>query len=264
MGLLTEPDVTQFRVQYYRLLARLLAAEPDADLLEALAEGMDERALGAAQVHRTMGEGWRVLAGDLAGNPAGDPAGNPAGDALDTVTDGYSRLFLDPYGETLNPYESYYVAGKLYGGPLSEVREFMARQNLELGETDRREPEDALFNELDTMATLAERQQAGGDADPAAHVEAQREFLARHLLVWAPACVQDLEQREDSAFYRGVAMILRGFLEVERDFFHGDGGLEVEPLEEARRRHHAQDAFKGEVYDPSQITGDKPGPGEDA
>lgn len=256
MGLLTEPDVTQFRVQYYRLLARLLASEPDAALLEALAEGMDERALGAAQVHRTMGEGWRVLAGDLAG------AG--AGDALAAVTDAYSRLFLDPYGETLNPYESYYVAGKLYGGPLAEVREFMASQNLELGETDRREPEDALFNELDTMATLAERQQGGGDADPAAHVEAQREFLARHLLVWAPACVQDLEQRNDSAFYRGVAMILRGFLEVERDFFHEDGGLEVEPLDEARRRHHAQDFFKGEVYDPSQITGDKPGPGEDA
>ncbi len=243
MGVLSEPEVAQFRAGYYRLLARLLAAEPDAELLQGLADGLEQRTRGAAQVHPTLGDGWRTLAAQL------------HGDALPELLHAYGQLFLDPYGEPLNPYESYYVAGRLYGEPLAEVRAFMARQHLELAAEQRREPEDALHCELATLATLAERQVAGGDADPAAHVEAQREFLERHLLVWAPACLADLTGRAESAesaFYRGVGLLLQGFLEVEGDFFREDGGLQVEPLDEARRRHHAQPFFKGEVFDAEQ------------
>ena len=87
-----------------------------------------------------------------------------------------------------------------------------------------------------------------GDADPATLVAPQREFLGTHLLVWAPACLADLEGHPDAAFYRGVAQVLRGFLAVERDFFSEEVALHVDSLEAARLRYHAPE-FRGPVFD---------------
>jgi len=252
MSLLSEPDIVQFRREYYELLARLLAAPPDAALLATLREGIAERAVGAAQVHAQMGAGWRTMDEALA--------------AADTeaLADEFTRLFVGPYAQFINPYQSFYLTGALYGKPLADVRAFMARQSLEPGDAERKEPEDALDFELGIMARLVARQQAGGDVDPAALLEPQREFLARHLLVWAPLCVADIEAKPDAAFYKGVAQLLGGFFEVERDFFVEDGGLEVETLAAARQRYHAT-AFKGPIFDAEQIAASArdPKPGKD-
>lgn len=245
MSLLSEPDVVQFRHEYYGLLTRLLAVEPAPELLAALREGIAERAVGAAQVHRLMGEGWRTIGGHLEGHDR------------EAIAEEYTRLFLGPYEEIINPYESYYLTGKLYDAPLADVRGFMRGQSLEPSGDGRAEPEDGLDFELGIMARLVERQLGAGDADPAALVEPQREFLAHHLLVWGPICAQDIVANPAAGFYRGVAQILTGFFEVERDFFAEDGGLTVEPLEEARRRYHGS-AFRGPVYDPSQLAEGEP------
>lgn len=251
MSVLTEADVVQFRHDYYALLTRLLAAEPDAALLQALREGIGERALGAAQVHRLMGEGWRQMQRHL-------PDGGEA-----PLVDEYTRIFLGPTGPVLNPYASYYLTGRLYEQPLADLRGFLGRQGLEAAGDLRGEPEDALAFELGVMASLVARQQAGGDAEPTAFVEAQREFLARHLLIWAPACAADIEGNPAAAFYRGVAQVLLGFLEVERDFFTEEGGLEVETLEEARRRYHADPSYRGPLYDPERDAPGEPPTGTD-
>jgi TorA maturation chaperone TorD len=240
MALLHEPDVVKFRHDYYELLTRLIAAEPDAALLAALGEGIEERALGATQVHRRMGEGWRAMAAHLGGA------------ALEGLADEYTRIFLGPYGTVLQPYESYYLSGRLYAEPLAEVRGFLAREGLEPTGESRGEPEDTLAFELGVMLRLVARQRAGGDAEPGAFIEAQREFLARHLLVWGPAVSADIEHNPAAAFYKGVAQVLGGFMEVERDFFSEEGGLEVESLEAARRRHNSP-AFKGPVFDPEAL-----------
>ncbi|HEX9841874.1 MAG TPA: molecular chaperone TorD family protein [bacterium] len=240
MTLLSEPDVIHFRCDHYELLTRLLANEPDAALLQSLRDGIADRAVGAAQVHPQMGEGWRVMGGHL------------APEALEGLVDEFTRMFLGPYGDVLNPYESYYLTGRLYGQPLADVRGFMARQSLERAGDSRGEPEDSLAFELGIMASLAARQLAGGDVDPAALVEPQREFLGSHLLIWAPACIADMERNPAAAFYKGVALLLGAFLQVEHDFFREDGGIAVEALEAARRRYHSV-GFRGPVFDPEQL-----------
>jgi TorA maturation chaperone TorD len=239
MSLLSEPDVIRFRGEYYELLTRLIANEPDEALLASLRDGLDDRALGAAQVHPELGEGWRRMGALLASAE------------LDALVDEFTRIFLGPYGDFLNPYESYYLTGKVYTQPLAEVRDFMARQSLERTDDARGEPEDSLAFELGIMARLVSRQLAGGDADPASLVEPQREFLATHLLVWAPTCVADIERNASADFYRGVALLLRGFLTVEHDFFNEEGGIAVEALETARRRHHSV-GFQGPIFDPEE------------
>jgi TorA maturation chaperone TorD len=236
MSLLSEPDVMQFRRGYYELLTRLFASEPDAELLRALREGSEERAVGATQVHPAMGEGWRAI------------GAHAHRDDLEALVDEFTRLFLGPVGRVLNPFESFYLTGRPYSQPLADVRAFMARHSVEPAR-ESGEPEDALALELGIMALLVARQQAAGDADPESLLQAQREFLGAHLLVWVPACMADLEAHPGAAFYRGAAQVLRGFLDVERDFFSEDAELQVESLEDARRRYHAPE-FRGPVFDP--------------
>ncbi|HKI99580.1 MAG TPA: molecular chaperone TorD family protein [bacterium] len=245
MTLLSEPDTAQFRSGYYDLLARLFASEPDERLLHVLREGLDDRTVGATQVHPAMGEGWRTMAAHL------------DGDVLEDLTDEFTRVFVGPFGPVVNAFESFYLTGRLYGQPLVDVRSFMGRQSLESAGGEHREPEDALAFELGIMARLVGRQLAGGDADPASLIEPQREFLAGHLLVWAPACLADIEGTPGAAFYRGAALVLRGFLEVERDFFSEEGGLEVEDLEAARRRYRAPE-FRGPIFDAEPPSADNP------
>jgi TorA maturation chaperone TorD len=251
MSLLSEADVVAFRREHYELLSRLLAGEPDAELLGALRESIEDRAIGAAQVHRLMGEGWRLMGEYL------------ASDSHEDVVTEFTRIFLGPFGDMLNPYESYYFTKSLYSHPLADVRGFLARQSLEPVETERKEPEDVLAFELAIMAQLIARQQAAGDADPATLIEPQREFLSQHLLIWGPACAADIEANPNGRFYKGVGQLLLGFFEVERDFFSEDGGMEVESLEQARKRYHAT-GYRGPIYDPEQLmAGKAPKEGKD-
>ena len=245
MSLLSEPDVIAFRREHYDLLARLLASEPEPTLLEALRENIADRAVSAAQVHRLMGDGWRRMAEHL------------ASDSPEDLVDEFTHIFLGPYSDVLNPYESYYFTRTLYGQPLADVRGFLAHQSLERAEGRREEPEDALAFELAVMAQLAARQQGGGDVDPRSLIEPQREFLERHLLIWGPACAANIESHASARFYKGVGKLLKGFFEVERDFFHEDGGLQIETLEEAIRRYRSP-AFRGPIYDPEQLMNRKP------
>ncbi len=245
MSLLSEPDVVAFRREHYELLARLLASEPEAALLHALRENIEDRAVSAAQVHRLMGEGWRRMAEHL------------ASDSQEDLVDEFTHIFLGPYGDVLNPYESYYFTKNLYSQPLADVRGFLARQSLERADSKHAEPEDTLAFELAVMAQLAARQQAGGDVDPASLIETQREFLERHLLIWGPACAADIESHASARFYKGVGQLLQGFFQVERDFFHEDGGLQVETLDEARQRYRSP-SFRGPIYDPAQLMSRNP------
>jgi TorA maturation chaperone TorD len=245
MALLSEGDVVRFRHDHYDLLTRLFAAEPDAALLGALRDGLDDRAVGAAQVHRLMGDGWRAMAAHL------------RDDAAEALAEEFTRIFLGPMGKLVHPYESYYLTGRVYDQPLGDVRAFMARNALEPAGVGRREPEDGLAYELSVMARLVERQLAGGDVDPQAQLEPQREFLGQHLLVWAPACAAEIEAHPAAAFYGGAAQLLRGFLEVERDFFEEAGGLAVLSLDDARGRYHAP-GFRGPIFDPEPPQGDPP------
>ena len=51
---------------------------------------------------------------------------------------------------------------------------------------------------------------------PAAAIEAQAAFLEQSLLPWVPGFCDLLEARAKTGFYRGVAQMLRAFMEEER------------------------------------------------
>lgn len=235
-------ELWAFRRDYYALFVSLLWREPADELIGALGPGLPERVAAAEALHGLLGAGWTQIAAFLAGTP-------PAS-AGESVSAEYTRLFIDPYGREVNPYESYYLTGNLFDRPLAIVRSTLeeigiARQE---GYT---EPEDFLAFELDVMRRLVERQ--GESADPDAETQwvgRQATFLRRHLLVWAPAAARDLAEAKHAVFYRGVARLLQGFLELERELFEGWGSEPLRSLDDTRQRFSALGQWKGPLFDP--------------
>lgn len=84
---------------------------------------------------------------------------------------------------------------------------------------DNTTPEDHLSFEFQFMAKLIERASAALDAgDEARYAELcakQRTFFDEHLVNWVPRLCADVRAYAQTAFYRGVADITEGFLQLE-------------------------------------------------
>jgi TorA maturation chaperone TorD len=240
-------ELHSFRQGYYELLVALFRSEPSSALLQQLANGIRERTQAARNLHPLLGQGWEEIERFLTNIPSESLA--------ETVSDEYTRLFIGPHGPVINPYESFYLTGRLLDRPLADVRTFLKTIGIEKLE-EYPEPEDFLAFQLEVMRWLIGKQMAAMDPqEKTRFLSLQSDFLKQHLLVWSPACAQDIERAKSAEFYRPVAKILRGFLEVELNLF-GQWGLDkVVSLDEARQRYGAFRTWKGPTFD---IAADEP------
>ena len=183
----------ELRADQYRLLARFLAAPPDAVLLELAA--------GFAGDDTDFG---RALA-ELAGR-AGQVT--PA-----SVAREYTDLFIGIGRGELVPYASYYLTGFLNEKPLAKLRGDMARLGIARAETVK-EPEDHIAALCEMMAGLI----TGAFGAPL-DLAAQRKFFDRHLAPWAPLFFEDLEKAKSAWLYAPVGTLGRVFMGIEKTAF---------------------------------------------
>jgi TorA maturation chaperone TorD len=241
--MLRDKELVTFRHTYDSLLVRLLWKEPPADFIAALGDEIEARIDAATAVQARIGEGWRVLQRFL-------QEASP-----EAVAEEFTSLFLGPFAPEVNPYESYYLTGNLFKAPLVALRGFLKRLGLEKQEQEFAEPEDVLAFELEVMRWLISKQMAATHPDDVTRwLTWQATFLKEHLLIWAPTCAQDMARASGAHFYRGVGMILEGFLAVERTLFQELGVNEMPSLEEARQRHGARPTWQGPTFD---VSGDE-------
>lgn len=247
-------DLLGFRRAYYDLLVAFFWREPEAEFLASLPAGLGARAEAARELHPLLGEGWREIEGYLAGKA-------PA-EAAEGAAEEYTRLFIGPLEPEVHPYESYYLTGRFYDRPLAVVREFLQRVGLQKDDAYA-DPEDALAFELEIARRLAGRQAAEQNPDGEARwANLQAEFLKQHLLVWAPTCAWDLKEAKSARFYRGVAKLLRGFLELELDLFRNWGPVELRSLDDARQSYLLVRDWKGPTFElPDSRPRPEPGAG---
>jgi TorA maturation chaperone TorD len=183
----------RLRAHQYQLLARFLAAPPDAALLR-LAAGLqgDQTELGEA-----LGALARLAA-----------RFTPEAAAKE-----YHALFIGVTRGELLPYGSYYRTGFLYEQPLAELRKDMTR--LRIARADEvKEPEDHIAALCDMMAGLI----VGAFGAPLG-LAGQRTFFDTHLAPWAGRFFADLEAARAATLYTPIGSMGRAFMAIENTAF---------------------------------------------
>lgn len=188
-GEILEVEAERSRAALYGLLARLLAAPPDRELL-TLIGGLeaDDTPIG------------RALADLATAARSADAA---------AVRDEYNALFVGLGRGELVPYASWYLTGFLYERPLADLREDLDRLGIARAEGNP-EPEDHAASLCEVMAGLAGGRFGGHS------LEEQKRFFERHLDPWFPRFFADVEQARSAVFYRAVGRLGRALSEIER------------------------------------------------
>jgi TorA maturation chaperone TorD len=183
----------RLRAHQYQLLARFLAAPPDAALLE-LAAGFtgDDTGLGRALAELALRAGRATT---------------------ETASREYRDLFIGIGRGELVPYASYYLTGFLNEKPLAKLRGEMARLGIARAETVK-EPEDHIAALCEMMAGLI----TGAFGAPL-DLAGQRAFFDRHLAPWAPVFFEDLEKARAAWLYAPVGTLGRVFMAIEKTAF---------------------------------------------
>jgi len=208
---LGDREISAFRRGYYELLSRAYLEPPDGTFLHLLRQGVDARVDAAQNLHPALAEGWRILRACLVDHADHGPT---LGEA---VADEYGLLFISPVQPAIMPYESWYMEKEPYGPSLAAVRAFLHRVGLEKRES-LPEPEDHIACEFEIMGQLIVRQEGAAEkAEEERWLHLQGEFLRSHLLPWVLLVCRDLEQHQAAKFYQGMAILARGFIELEQE-----------------------------------------------
>ena len=181
------------RARQYQLLARFLAAPPDAGLLDLAA--------GFAGDESELGRALSELA-ERAGQTTPEAASRE-----------YHDLFIGIGRGELVPYGSYYLTGFLNEKPLAKLRGDMARLGIARAD-DVKEPEDHIAALCEMMAGLI----TGAFGAPQ-NLSAQRAFFDRHIAAWAPVFFEDLEKAKAAWLYVPLGTLGRVFMAIERTAF---------------------------------------------
>ena len=134
----------------------------------------------------------------------------------------YASLFLSAGRHPVFPYESVYTSEERL--VMQEARDEVLSEYREEG-LDRieefNEPEDHIAIELEFMSYLCqntiESMEKGDKEGTLAYLKKQKDFLEKHLMVWAPDFCEDLEQATESDFYKGVAKVTKDYLGLEEE-----------------------------------------------
>jgi TorA maturation chaperone TorD len=200
------------RCSMYGFLARVYRVEVDQDLLDRMTDMNLSVEVDAPEIS----QGYAILRRFLQ---------NQRESALTDLAVDYARTFLGAGlvgGDGAYPYESVYTnADRLV---MQDARDEVLKLYREEGLDRAREfnePEDHLALELEFMAYLCQRSaaalKAGDNGGALGYLQKQHEFLAKHLLAWVPAFSQDVQRLAREEFYRAVAKITVGYLNMERE-----------------------------------------------
>lgn len=184
------------RANAWSLLAQLLSAAPDEQMLSLLTE-IDPETVDSDDL---IGAAWRML-GTAAGRCS------PA-----ELEEEYHDLFIGVGRGELVPYGSWYVTGFLMEQPLARLRDELRMLGFERQEGVK-EPEDHAAAICDVMAMI-------NTGDEPASLEEQAGFFDRHISPWMGRFFRDMQTAPSARFYRAVGQLGEQFIEVEKRYLN--------------------------------------------
>ena len=212
----SEPDYTAMlagEMALCALLARALLSYADREWLQSLARNkvFDHIPFAADRPDSIAGQGLLKAWSD-------DCAEGIDDEQFEAFNTDYTQLFTTTFGQCYAPpWESVYRNENqmLFQEQTAQVREWYRRYNLE-PEQIYQEPDDHMGLELSFLAHLAslalDARLQGDNKAFEKLVDAQRQFLSEHTLVWAHHWCDRAISMGRSDFYRGVVLLIRGSL----------------------------------------------------
>jgi TorA maturation chaperone TorD len=189
MEILSEEQT--YRSGAYGMLARLLRASPDMQLLQQVA--------GFAKVQPTQNE--MTLSMSMLGLAASTSR-------ADAVDDEFHALFIGIGRGELVPYGSWYLTGYLMERPLGRLRDDLAALGFQRQEGVT-EPEDHVAALCEVMALLI---------DDGSSLDTQSHFFERHIADWMERFFIDLSEAESAVFYRALGRFGAAFVSLEKRY----------------------------------------------
>ena len=192
-----EGALERARIEAYSLLGALLRQPPGHELLVRLGELQWEEDLP------------RPLAAGLEEVRDGSRAFSP-----EAVAEEFRLLFLGLGRGEILPYASWYREGVLKAAPLARLRADLGALGIAPVQGIS-EPEDHAALVCETMTLLCREE--GSDS------EAYARFFRKHVAPWMFDFFEDLRGARNAGFYRAVASLGLGVLEVDRSLAGASG-----------------------------------------
>jgi TorA maturation chaperone TorD len=194
------------------LLAKVLLSVPERDWLDPLIKDdvFSEIPFGASQAD--MQQGQIELA-----EWSGKHRDGISEDELKDVKVDYTRLFTGMRKLPVVPWESVYFSDErlVFQESTLKVRSWYRQFGLESVDLYK-EPDDHIGLEISFVghlagsALLAIQNDNSNEANQ--KINAQRDFLSQHLILWGPMWSSLMIEYARTPFYRGVALLTRGML----------------------------------------------------
>lgn len=185
------------RAALYGVLSHLYFSAPSQTFLQQIAASRDAVSDDASPLALT----WRELC-------------YSAGRADATAVRGeFDTVFVSPGKPPVSLYASSYMAGRLRGQLLAELRDELARMGYARAE-ESNEYEDHLSALCDVMRGLIV-----DEADPATAFAAQQLFFRDYLAPWFNKVCAAINDSGQTAFYRPVAAFAHAFFINESEYF---------------------------------------------
>lgn len=211
--------INRYRYGVYTFLSKIYEREMTTQLLRELS-GMSNPLMQIGDLGELeegeLKEGFQTLRGYLQGLAEGDLEQV----RLELAAE-YADLFLGIAGKPPHPSESVY-AGKeqlVMGKARDEVLDAYRKAGLDKAK-EFTEPEDHIAIELNFMALLCQRTadalESSNKKEASEYLRIQKDFIEKHLSRWVPQLTKDISEQTEVPFYKGIAMITAGFIEMEK------------------------------------------------
>ena len=203
--------ILETRKNFYAFLYRWYVEEPARELAEDLVNGKFQfQEFAALELNADLSESFRLLKEYMKKSK-----GEGAATVYENLMKEFTILFVGPFRLPVQPYEAWWVTGKLGGELLAKLKgEYW---NADISKSQEFiETEDHIGFELKFMHYLCEETLAADTEKRRREcLKLQRNFFDEHILKWIPIFCDALYYYEASDFYKGIAKLTKGFIMLD-------------------------------------------------
>lgn len=200
----------------YEILKKVFYMEPDIEFINAIIDSNILEEFPFRKVSLSIEEGVGLAIEELKNNE------RELNSYHEKLHWDYTKMFIGPNYLLAPPWESTYFNDSrlLFQEQTFKVRETYLKYNF-IPKNYPYEPDDHIGCELDFMNKLSSLSldmiKLNNEKRLRSLLDEQQSFISEHLKKWIDMFVENIEQFSETDFYRGFALILKGFIAIDKE-----------------------------------------------